>query len=38
MEIGYIVKKNFMLSTICRLYISEMEEYLKSYTASHTAK
>ena len=38
MEIGYIVKKNFMLSTICRLYISEMEEYLKSYTASHAAK
>ena len=38
MEIGYIVKKNFMLSTICRLYISEMEEYLKNYTASHTAK
>ena len=38
MEIGYIVKKNFMLSTICRLYISEMEEYLKNYTASHAAK
>ena len=38
MEIGYIVKKNFMLSTICRLYISKMEEYLKNYTASHAAK
>ena len=37
MEIGYVVKKNFMLSTICRLYIAEMEEYLKSYTASHNA-
>jgi DNA-binding transcriptional LysR family regulator len=33
MEIGYIVKKNFMLSTICRIYIREMEEYLKTYTA-----
>ena len=33
MEIGYIVKKNFMLSTICRIYIREMEEYLKAYTA-----
>ena len=32
MEIGYIVKKNFMLSTICRIYIREMEEYLHSYT------
>ncbi len=35
MEIGYVVKKNFMLSTICRIYIREMEEYLKSYTESH---
>lgn len=35
MEIGYIVKKNFMLSTICRIYIREMEEYLQSYTANH---
>lgn len=35
MEIGYIVKKNFMLSTICRIYIREMEEYLKTYTAEH---
>lgn len=33
MEIGYIVKKNFMLSTICRIYIREMEEYLKAYTS-----
>lgn len=32
MEIGYITKKNFMLSTICRIYIREMEEYLHSYT------
>ncbi len=32
MEIGYIVKNNFMLSTICRIYIREMEDYLKSYT------
>ena len=35
MEIGYITKKNFMLSTICRIYIREMEEYLKAYTAEH---
>lgn len=35
MEIGYVVKKNFMLSTICRIYIREMEEYLQSYTESH---
>ncbi len=34
MEIGYVVKKNFMLSTICRIYIREMEEYLKSYTST----
>ena len=32
MEIGYIVKKNYMLSSICRIYIREMEEYLHSYT------
>ena len=35
MEIGYVVKKNFMLATICRIYIREMEEYLQSYTESH---
>ena len=35
MEIGYVVKKKFMLSTICRIYIREMEEYLQSYTESH---
>lgn len=28
MEIGYIVKKNYMLSTICRTYIREIENYL----------
>ena len=38
MEIGYIVKKNFMLSTICRIYIREMEEYLQNYTESHKQK
>ena len=32
MEIGYITKKNFMLSTICRFYILEMEKYLENYT------
>ena len=32
MEIGYIVKKNYMLSSICRIYIREMDEYLHSYT------
>ena len=36
MEIGYVVKKNFMLSTICRIYIQEMQEYLKNYTAAHS--
>lgn len=35
MEIGYIVKKNFMLSTICRFYIQEMEKYLQVYTSEH---
>ena len=35
MEIGYVVKKNFMLSTICRIYIREMEEYLQNYTELH---
>ena len=35
MEIGYITKKNFMLSTICRIYIREMEDYLKAYTDDH---
>lgn len=35
MEIGYVVKKNFMLSTICRIYIREMEEYLQNYTEAH---
>lgn len=35
MEIGYVLKKNFMLSTICRIYIREMEEYLQNYTESH---
>ncbi|OWV06343.1 MULTISPECIES: LysR family transcriptional regulator [unclassified Fibrobacter] len=33
MEIGYITKKNFMLSTICRIYIRELEEYLQAYTS-----
>ena len=33
MEIGYIVKKNYMLSSICRIYIREMEEYLKDYAS-----
>ena len=36
MEIGYITKKNFMLSTICRIYIREMEEYLKVYAAKRS--
>ncbi len=36
MEIGYITKKNFMLSTICRIYIREMEDYLKVYTAKRS--
>lgn len=35
MEIGYIVKKNFMLSTICRFYIEEMQKYLNVYTSEH---
>jgi DNA-binding transcriptional LysR family regulator len=36
MEIGYITKKNFMLSTICRIYIREMEDYLKVYAAKRS--
>ena len=36
MEIGYITKKNFMLSTICRIYIRELEDYLKVYAAKRS--
>ncbi len=35
MEIGYVTKKNFMLSTICRIYIQGVQEYLQSYTEQH---
>jgi len=35
MEIGYITKKNFMLSTICRIYIEEVKQYLQAYTSEH---
>jgi hypothetical protein len=34
MEIGYIVKKNFNISSICQTYIQEMKEYLANYTPS----
>ena len=32
MEIGYIVKKNMMLSKMGELYIKEIDEYLKKHT------
>ena len=35
MVIGYISKKNMMLSNIAQLYVKELEQYLCSYQESH---
>lgn len=35
MVIGYISKKNLMLSNIAQLYVKELEQYLCSYQESH---
>lgn len=35
MVIGYIAKKNLMLSHIAQLYVKELEQYLCSYQESH---
>ena len=36
MEIGYITKKNTILSTLAELYIEELSRYLKQYQEEHT--
>ncbi len=35
MEIGYIVRKNMILSSLAELYISELDRYLKRYQEEH---
>jgi DNA-binding transcriptional LysR family regulator len=35
MEIGYITKRNIMLSNLAQQYIEELDRYLKSYQQSH---
>ena len=35
MRIGYIVKKNMMLSKMAELYIRELDRYLKQYQEAH---
>ena len=35
MVIGYISKKNLMLSNLAQLYVRELEQYLCSYQESH---
>ena len=35
MEIGYIVKKNMILSGMAELYITELDRYLKRYQEEH---
>ncbi|MBO4831947.1 MAG: LysR family transcriptional regulator [Oscillospiraceae bacterium] len=35
MEIGYITKKNMILSNLAQLYIEELDRYLKSYKEKH---
>ena len=35
MEIGYIVKKNMILSALAELYIAELDRYLKHYQEEH---
>ncbi len=35
MEIGYITKKNMILSSMAQLYIEELDRYLKRYQEEH---
>ena len=35
MEIGYIVKKNVILSGMAELYITELDRYLRQYQTEH---
>ena len=37
MEIGYIVRKNAVLSDLAERYIAELQRYLRSYQAEHGA-
>ena len=37
MVIGYISKKNLLLSHIAQLYVEELEEYLCNYQQTHNA-
>ena len=36
MVIGYIAKKNMILSNIAELYINELDNYLRSYQRKHS--
>jgi len=38
MEIGYIVKKNMLLSNMAELYIAELDRYLKAYQEEHAGE
>ncbi len=35
MEIGYIIKKNMILSSMAELYVQELDRYLKQYQEEH---
>ena len=35
MEIGYITKKNMILSTVAQRYVQELDRYLKQYQETH---
>jgi hypothetical protein len=35
MEIGYITRQNMILSSMARLYVQELERYLKQYQETH---
>ena len=35
MEIGYITKKNMILSSMAELYVQELDRYLKQYQEEH---
>ena len=37
MEIGYIVRKNMILSSLAELYIAELDRYLQRYQKEHEA-
>ena len=36
MEIGYISRQNMILSSMARLYVQELERYLKQYQEEHS--